>query len=111
MQNRRSDRNIIHSRTLLNKNNMGKKSNYIFSETDMDWARLQSFGISRQQLEDSGNLDPLLSGEETAALSVHLRTTVIDLMMDATIRLVRSTDGNALMEINGVSPENGSFEK
>ncbi len=77
----------------------------------MDWARLQSFGISRQQLEDSGNLDPLLSGEETAALSVHLRTTVIDLTMDATIRLVRSTDGNALMEINGVSPENGSFEK
>lgn len=90
---------------------MGKKSNYIFSETDMDWARLQSFGISRQQLEDSGNLDPLLSGEETAALSVLLRTTVIDLTMDATIRLVRSTDGNALMEINGVSPENGSFEK
>lgn len=90
---------------------MGKKSNCIFSETDMDWTRLQSFGISRQQLEDSGNLDPLLSGEETTVLSVHLRTALIDLTMDATIRLVRSTDGNALMEINGVSPDNGSFEE
>ncbi len=90
---------------------MGKKSNCIFSETDMDWTRLQSFGISRQQLEDSGNLDPLLSGEETAVLSVHLRTALIDLTMDATIRLVRSTDGNALMEINGVRPDNGSFEE
>lgn len=89
---------------------MGKKSNCIFSETDMDWTRLQSFGISRQQLEDSGNLDPLLSGEETAVLSVHLRTALIDLTMDATIRLVRSTDGNALMEINGVSPDNGSLK-
>ena len=90
---------------------MGKKSNCIFSETDIDWTRLQSFGISRQQLEDSGNLDPLLSGEETAVLSVHLRTALIDLTMDATIRLVRSKDGNALMEINGVSPANGSFEE
>lgn len=90
---------------------MGKKSNCIFSETDMDWTRLQSFGISRQQLEDSGNLDPLLSGEETTVLSVHLRTALIDLTMDATIRLVRNTDGNALMEINGVSPDNGSFEE
>ena len=51
----------------------------------------------------SGELDTLLSGEKTNVLSLSLVLLGVDVIMDATLQLVRK-DGEILVEILGVKP-------
>lgn len=51
----------------------------------------------------SGELETLLSGEKTKVMSLSLVLLGVDVVMDATLQLIRK-DGEPLMEILGVKP-------
>lgn len=83
---------------------MNQHPNYIFNEGNIDWKRLEGIGISREQLEKDGGLDQLLQGKETELIPVRLKTSAIDLTLDATLRLATEGEGKTIMEINGIQP-------
>lgn len=75
-----------------------------FSADDVDWNELSSMGILKDELEMSGELDTLLQGKETGVLSLSLVLPGADVMLDATLQLVRKDSGEPLIEIVGVRP-------
>ena len=83
---------------------MNQNPNYIFKEENIDWKRLEEIGSSHKQLEAEGNLDLLLQGKETGLIPVRLKTSAIDLTLDATLRLAADGDGKTIVEINGIQP-------
>lgn len=85
---------------------MEQQPNHIFKEEQIDWAWLAKAGIDKERLEKEGNLNQLLQGKETGILSLRLKTTVIELAMDATLRIVKNAEGNPIVEINGINLEN-----
>ena len=68
--------------------NVNNKNNTPFKAEDVNWEELAGIGILKDELEMSGELDTLLG---------------VDVVMDATLQLVRKDDG-ALIEILGVKP-------
>lgn len=76
-----------------------------FKAEDMEWNALKSLGISKEQLEADGSMERLLQGMETEAIPLKFRTPVINLSMDATLRLVPGPDGKPVLEIKGISLE------
>lgn len=76
-----------------------------FKAEDMEWNALKSLGISKEQLEADGSMERLLQGMETEAIPLKLRTPVINLSMDATLRLVPGSGGKPVLEIKGISLE------
>ena len=77
---------------------MEQKTDYVFKEEQIDWKAL-----GKEQLAQDGNLDLLLQGRETDILPVRLKTAVIDLATDATLRIVENPAGIPVVEINGIS--------
>ena len=84
---------------------MNQITNQIFKAEDLDWNGLEAAGIKRQQLEKSGNMELLLQGEESEIIPLKLRTPVLCVTMDATLRIVEGPDGKPMMEINGITPD------
>lgn len=84
---------------------MNQNTNQIFKVEDLDWKGLERAGIKRKQLEESGNMELLLQGEESEIIPLKLRTPDFCMTMDATLRIVEGSEGKPLMEINGLSPE------
>lgn len=84
---------------------MNQNTNQIFKAEDLDWNGLEAAGIKRQQLEKSGNMELLLQGEESEIIPLKLRTPVLCVTMDATLRIVEGPDGKPMMEINGITPD------
>ncbi len=84
---------------------MNQNTNQVFKAEDLDWNGLAAVGINREQLEESGNMELLLQGEATEVIPLKFRTPVLYLTMDATLKIVEGTDGKAVVEINGISPE------
>lgn len=82
---------------------MDKKNNAPFKVEDVDWQELASIGILKDELELSGQLDTLLSGEKTEVVSLSLILLGVDVVMDATLQLVRK-NGSPLLEIIGIKP-------
>ena len=72
---------------------------------DMEWSILKTLGLSKEQLEADGSMERLLQGMETEVIPLKFRTPVIDLSMDATLRLVPGPGGKPVLEIKGISPE------
>lgn len=84
---------------------MNQNTNQIFKAEELDWNGLEAAGIKRQQLEKSGNMELLLQGEESEIIPLKLRTPVLFVTMDATLRIVEGPDGKPMMEINGITPD------
>lgn len=82
---------------------MEQKTDCVFKEEQIDWKALAKAGVNREQLAQDGNLDLLLQGKETDILPVRLKTVVIDLATDATLRIVENPAGIPVVEINGIS--------
>ena len=78
-------------------------NNTPFKAEDVNWEELAGIGILKDELEMSGELDTLLKGEKTRVMSLSLVLLGVDVVMDATLQLVRK-DGDALIEILGVKP-------
>ena len=74
-------------------------NNAPFKAEDVNWEELAGIGI----LEMSGELETLLSGKKTKVMSLSLVLLGVDVVMDATLQLIRK-DGEPLMEILGVKP-------
>ena len=72
---------------------MNKENNTPFKAEDVNW----------DELEMAGELDTLLSGEKTNVVSLSLVLLGVDVVMDATLQLVRK-DGEPLLEILGIKP-------
>ena len=75
----------------------------VFREEEIDWEELAGIGILRDELEAAGELDTLLRGEKTGVLSLSLVLLGVDIVMDATLQLVRQR-AEPLIEIVGVKP-------
>ena len=84
---------------------MEQTNGHAFKEEQIDWNALAKAGIGREQLEQDGNLALLLQGRETGIISLHLKTPVIDLATDATLRIVETPEGRPVVEINGIHSE------
>ena len=82
---------------------MNKENNTPFKAEDVNWDELEAIGILKDELEMAGELDTLLSGEKTNVVSLSLVLLGVDVVMDATLQLVRK-DGDPLLEILGIKP-------
>lgn len=76
-----------------------------FRADELDWTQLGRMGIDRQALEASGELDRLLDGEETGVMTLRLRTGIMDITTDATLRIVADGEGRPVLQVNGVDKE------
>ena len=82
---------------------MNKENTTPFRGEDVNWDELAAIGILKDELEMAGELDTLLSGEKTNVVSLSLVLLGVDVVMDATLQLVRK-DGDPLLEILGIKP-------
>ena len=79
------------------------KNNTPFKAEDVNWEELAAIGILKDELEMAGELDTLLRGERTNVIALSLVLLGVDVVMDATLQLVRKNDP-PLLEINGIRP-------
>ena len=82
-------------------NEQGKQ--HAFQGGRRNWDELAAIGILKDELEMAGELDTLLSGEKTNVVSLSLVLLGVDVVMDATLQLVRK-DGAPLLEILDIKP-------
>jgi hypothetical protein len=80
-----------------------KNNNTPFKAEDVDWDELSGIGILKDELELTGELETLLSGEKTRVIPLSLVLLGVDVVMDATLQLVHKGD-SPLLEITGVRP-------
>lgn len=72
-----------------------------FKVEDVNWEELSGIGILKDELEEAGELETLLRGEKTGVISLSLVLLGVDVVMDATLQLVRKDD-SPLLEIIGI---------
>ncbi|MCL1610221.1 DUF4099 domain-containing protein [Marseilla massiliensis] len=83
---------------------MNKENNNApFKAEDVDWNELAAIGILKDELEMAGELDTLLRGDKTGVIPLSLVLLGVDVVMDATLQLVRKGEA-PLLEIQGVTP-------
>ena len=75
-----------------------------FNAEDVDWGELESICILRDELEMAGELGTLLQGEKTGVKSLSHVILGVDVVLDATLQLVRRENGEPLLEIIGIKP-------
>ena len=68
------------------------KNNTPFKVEDVNWEELAAIGILKDELEMAGELDTLLRGERTNVIALSLVLLGVDVVMDATLQLVRKND-------------------
>lgn len=81
---------------------MEQRQTKVFDADALDWTRLGKMGIDRQALEASGELGRLLEGGETGVMTLRLRTGLVDMTTDATLRIVADGEGRTMLQVNGV---------
>lgn len=74
-----------------------------FKAEEVNWNELSEIGILKDELEVDGHLDTLLKGEKTGVISLSLVLLGVDVVMDATLQLIRQND-SPLLEIVGIKP-------
>lgn len=73
-----------------------------FKVDDINWEELSGIGILKDELEAAGELETLLRGEKTGVVSLSLVLLGVDVVMDATLKLVRKNN-SPLLEIIGIT--------
>lgn len=68
---------------------MNDKNKAPFKVEDVNWDELSGIGILKDELEQAGELETLLRGEKTGVVSLSLVLLGVDVVMDATLQLVR----------------------
>jgi hypothetical protein len=72
--------------------------------SDIDWDELDQIGIHKNELEQNGDLEKLLSGEPVTVISLHLTILGLDLNLDATIQIIEE-DNQLKLDICSITPE------
>lgn len=80
-----------------------KNNTTSFHAEEVNWNELSEIGILKDELEADGHLDTLLKGEKTGVISLSLVLLGVDVVMDATLQLIRQND-SPLLEIVGIKP-------
>jgi hypothetical protein len=72
----------------------------------VDWAKLASVGVERDDMELDGHLEPLLRGEAVGPIRLSLTMLGTQVELDAMIRLTADEPGSGspTLEIDGVGP-------
>ena len=78
-------------------------NNAPFKVEDVNWEELAAIGILKDELELAGELETLLNGEKTNVIPLSLVLLGVDVVMDATLQLVRK-GYSPLLEIMGIQP-------
>lgn len=73
-----------------------------FMVDDINWEELSGIGILKDELEAAGELETLLRGEKTGVVSLSLVLLGVDVVMNATLQLVRKNN-SPLLEIIGIT--------
>ena len=81
---------------------MGQRQTKVFDADALDWPRLGKMGIDRQALESSGELGRLLEGKETGVMVLRLKTGLVDMTTDATLRIVTDGEGRPVLQVKDV---------
>ena len=74
-----------------------------FKAEDVNWDELHDIGIMKDELELSGELDTLLKGEKTKVMPLKLVLLGVDVVMDATLQLVRKGEAPLLVVCDEIS--------
>lgn len=82
---------------------MNDKNKTPFKVEDVNWDELSGIGILKDELEQAGELETLIRGEKIGVVSLSLVLLGVDVVMDATLQLVRKND-SPLLEIIGINP-------
>ena len=82
---------------------MNDKNKTPFKVEDVNWDELSGIGILKDELEQAGELETLIRGEKTGVVSLSLVLLGVDVVMGATLQLVRKND-SPLLEIIGINP-------
>ena len=82
---------------------MNDKNKTPFKVEDVNWDELSGIGILKDELEQAGELETLIRGEKTGVVSLSLVLLGVDVVMDATLQLVRKND-SPLLEIIRIKP-------
>ena len=82
---------------------MNDKNKAPFKVEDVNLDELSGIGILKDELEQAGELETQLRGEKTGVVSLSLVLLGVDVVMDATLQLVRKND-SPLLEIIGINP-------
>lgn len=74
-----------------------------FKAEEVNWDELSEIGILKDELEVDGHIDTLLKGEKTDVISLNLVLLGVDVVMDATLQLIRQNN-SPVLEIVGINP-------
>lgn len=86
---------------------MDKEKKHVFPAGCVDWIQLESIGVFKDDLEQSGQLERLLDGECTGTVPLNLMLRGLSLELDATLQLTM-VDETVVVEIKGISNDPAS---
>ncbi|MFC6095460.1 DUF3945 domain-containing protein [Flavobacterium qiangtangense] len=99
-------RNHKNLNTMENENTAPDSGGYRYKAEDIDWATMNSMGLSQERLEKMNLMDSLLKGYKTNGLvpvTINLGTAVS--RTDARLSLQANEDGKVTVAIHGVRKE------
>ncbi|WP_412468696.1 DUF3945 domain-containing protein [Pedobacter sp. KLB.chiD] len=83
-----------------------QNNSFRFSPEEIDWQRLASWGVTKDQLEKKNQLEILLKGFRTSELiPINLKVGSDTLRCDARLSLQRDENGNVNMSYHGIRKE------
>lgn len=78
-------------------------NNNRYDETKINWEQLADFGITKEMLDKSGALQPMLKGfKSNDAFPVEMNLGSVILKADARLSLRHDKDGNVVLAIHGI---------
>ena len=72
-----------------------------FKLEDIDFHELAQIGITRNQLEENGNMERLLRGEQTTPINLNITMLGVDIVITALLQLLHK-GSKAMMLIVGI---------
>ena len=99
-------RNRKNRNTMENENTAPDNGGYRYKVEDIDWATMNSMGLSQERLEKMNLMDPLLRGYKTNELvpvTINLGTAVS--RTDARLSLQANEEGKVTVAIHGIRKE------
>ena len=72
---------------------------------NVNWTGAIRAGLDKEYLERMGYMDILLDGGETPEIPLALRTGKTVIWLTGTIKLVEDPDGEIVVEVNGIKPQ------
>ena len=92
--------------TMENENTAPDNGGYRYKAEDIDWATMDSMGLSQERLEKMNLMDPLLRGYKTKELvpvTINLGTAIS--RTDARLSLQQNAEGAVTVAIHGIRKE------